>query len=51
MPSRADAKMPGTRFTVEIASKSMTANDRAAARRDIALIFPADIFRPDHNGN
>ncbi len=45
------ATMPGTRFPIEIRAKFTTADDRAGARRDIPFIFPADIFRPDHNGN
>jgi hypothetical protein len=45
------ARTPGTRFHIEITPKSATANDRAEARRDIPLIFQADIFRPYHNGN
>jgi hypothetical protein len=37
----------GVHFPIEITTKSTTAE----ARGDFAVIFPANIFRADHNGD
>jgi hypothetical protein len=44
---QAGAAGRGLRFPIESMMKSTTAR----ARGDFAVIFPADIFRADHNGD